>query len=964
MNATNDSSNDDDFVPDHGYGDWPEANEYRGVKRAVLGVILVLVLALGGFFAWRTLVPIDHKARALEFLEVGDYPSAVIELKHVIQQNPDDAERRWQIGNAYLQMDQPNYAMEYLQGAFDRGYRTPNLLLALARTKLLLREYEDALKLYREWSDVDSNEDAASWEVLRGGSLLNLGKHDAAVKAYMQALRLDPTNGEAKWGLAQSGMGVELSGLSSEELDRALSTGLDQPETWLLKAELALSQGNFEESRVAFEKAVELGPYNVYALAGLVRILIATNQLDDAKEPIAVLTQQFPTDPMSAYVRALYANQLQQYELALDSLNIVLSHEPNHAMSILLQGEVQYAMGNVASAKDSLTQFHRMLPDSVLGRKRLAEVLIESGAPDGAVSLLEPLVDQVHRDTEIATLLATAYAKLGDTRRAKAYQALSLKLDSESTGASLALENLNRGDTEEAIEELEQLVSQNPEKMERRIMLAVSQLRVGEFDKALAISGALLAEKPDDPQVQYLHGTALELSNNADSAVAFYERALELDPKFSAADLALARVDLDSGRRGEARQRIEALLTREPDNATAQVWLAQLAMQDGDSKEAIRRFEAARADDKSALQPRLILADIYLRVGDADKALDVSREIVKLAPSHPIGNYLLGNALVQAGNYSEGLVVLALLEQTHPDNLKLKWRIVEAQEQMGDAAAAYETLQRVLTIDKQNERALLKLAMIERNRGNTDAAFELASRLAKAHPTSEMGFLIKGQLLLDSEDYLVASDLLERAFVLNSNAITLSRYYTALARAGETEKAEKVMEEWLEENPTDSVARLALAEQSARDGNPSRAIEEYEWVARREPENVAVLVLLAAAYHDKGDRRDLKTAQKAYEMAPEDLYAKHLYAWLLVETGLSERGAELLREVVNRQPGNPVFGYHLAVALNESGSTEQAKAVLKTLAESELEYDEREQADALMKKLGVEKPAAQGTADE
>lgn len=958
MNPQFKSDDEDELVPDFGFGDWPEVSPNRNSLLVVLAVFLAVILTLGGFFAWTTLMPVDHHARAIEFLEVADYPSAIIELKQVIQQNPYDGEMRWLIGSAYLQIDQPTTAIEYLRGSFDLGYKSPELLLTLARTQLLIKEYEEALKWYRDWSDVESNVQAAAWEVVRGGALLNLGKHESALQAYLEALRLDPSNGEAKWGLSQAGLGVRLSDLPSETIQRALATGLDQPETWLLKGELALSRANFLESRIAFEKAVELAPLNVYALAGLVRVLMASNQLRDATETITVLTQQFPNDPMSAYTRALYASGLQQYDLALDNLNIVLEHQPNHAMGILLLGEVQLALGKTTRAKEILTRFYELLPNNLRGRKKLAEVLIESGELQEAVELLEPLIDETLRDADVATLLATAYSKMGDTRRGRAYQALSLKLDAERATATLALETLDRGDTGQALEDLELLVGQNPDKVEKRIKLAVTNLRLGDFARAREISSALLAQAPDDPKVQYAHATVLEMSSDAASAASHYERALRLDPQFSVALLALARIDLDSGRREAARERIEALLEADPDNTTAQVRLAQLAMHDGDFQSAIRRFEAIRARDKAALQPRLILADIYLQLDDGEKALKVSREVVNLSPNHPVGNYLLGNALVMEGDYEEGLLLLSQLEDTYPDNLKLKWRIVEAQEKLGDLQAASVTLQRVLDLVRENARVLTKLAILERHRGNSDAALELASRLAELHPTSGMGFLIKGQRLLDSGDYLVASDLLERAFVLNNDSVSVSPYYTALALAGETDKAADVMASWLEGNPMDAVARLAVAEVAARNGDYTQAIEGFEWVARHDPNNVAVLIRLASAYREKGDRRDLKTAQKAYELDPQNLAAKHLYGRLMVDAGLSKRGAEILREVVDRQPENPTFRYHLAEALNESGSTEQARQVLQPLAQSQVDYAERAEAEALMKMLGLAAPHA------
>jgi putative PEP-CTERM system TPR-repeat lipoprotein len=952
MRADYNSTDGEDLVPDDGRDDWPEPPSYRGLK-LTLACILVVAVVTGVFLSWDYLVPKDHRARAMEFLAQENYASSVTELKHAIRDNPGDGELRWIMGDTYLRLKQDADATEYMQKAFDLGYRSPDLNLALARSKLQVRDYQGVLKLYQEWSDVDSDIGAAAWEVLRGWSLLNVGTQEEAVAAFQQALRLNPHNGEAKKGLVESGLGANLSGLSEEEIQRALSTGLDQPETWILRGELELSRDNMKDARVAYEGAVELGPDNMYALAGLVRTLIASNRLDDAREPAALLAKNFPADPMSAYVRALYAKQVEEYVQALDALKVVLDYEPDHAMSIFLMGEVYAAMGNPDLALEKFTLFHRLKPDSVLGRRRLAAMLNEGGSPKQAIELLEPLLEQSSVDPEIAAVLASAYTALGDKQRAKGYQSLFFSLGSVTTATRVALKDLNSGDTRQGISKLELLLEHAPEKPETRIMLAVSLLSAGEYDKALAISTDLVAERPEDAQVQYLHGSVLELSGDPITAVQFYESALTLDPTFSMADLALARIEMRSGNREAGRKRIEALLAKGSNNTTGELWLTQMAMRDGNSRDAIARLEKIRSADKKALQPPLILADYYLRQRNADGALRASQEIARMVPDHPVGMHLLANAQLLAGNIDEGLAILEQLEDANPDNLQLKWQILDALEAKGNSEAVYEALQRILAVDQNSSRALVKLAMMERLRGNQDAAMDLADQYTESHSESGMGYLIKGQILMDAQDYRPASDMLGKAYAMDADSITLSRYYTALARAGEFEKAEKAMSDWLIANPNDNIARLAWADELARAGNSARATELYEQAARGEPENVPVLVRLASGYHAMGDRRALKTALKAYELDSEDLYAKHLYGWLLVETGLADRGTQLLQEVVARAPQNVAFRVHLATALADSGLEDEARVALKPLLDAGVQLADVPEASALLQRLSA-----------
>ena len=953
MHAEYNSDDSQDRVPEDGARDWPEPPNYRGLKHALAGIVLAAV-GTGVVLCWNYLVPEDHRAKAMEYLAEENYVGTVAELKHVLRDKPNDGELRWILGETYLKLNQHADAANSMQEAFDLGYRNPDLVLSLARSKLRARNYRDVLSLYDEWSDVGSDIGAADWEILRGQSLLNLGQQKAAVAAFLQALRLDPHNGSAKEGLVKSELGANLAGLTEDELQLVLSTGLDQPETWILQGELELSRGNLKDARISFEEAVKLGPDNLYALTGLVRALIASNQLEDAREPAARLAKQFPDDPMSAYVRALYANQTGEYVEALDALKVVLDYEPDHAMSILLMGEVYSAMGNQELALEYLNLFHRLVPDSALGRRQLAAILNEGGSPKRAVELLLPLLEHAHRDPEIAAILASAYTALGDTQRAKGYQSLFFKLGSIASATRVALKQLNSGDTQEGISKLELLVAHAPEKVETRFMLVVSLLRSGEYDKALTISAALLEERPKDPQVQYLHGSALELSGDPVSAVSFYERALKLDRKFSMADLALARIEMSNGDRETATQRIEALLKKSKNNTTAQLWFTQITMRDGDSAEAIDRLEEIRSANKKTLYPRVLLADLYLLQGNADRALLISNEIVKILPDHPVGLYLLANAQLLAGKFDAGLAILEQLEDSNPDNLQLKWQIVNAQEVKGNSEAVYAALQRILAVDQSSSRALVKLAMMERLRGDQDAAIELADRFTQRHPESGMGYLIKGQILMDNEKYLLASGILEKAFAMNQDSITMSRYYTALTRAGKVGKAKKAMSDWLTANPNDNIARLARADEAAKGGDTARAVEQYEQVALSEPNNVPVLVRLASGYHEMGDRRDLKTAQEAYELDPEDLYAKHLYGWLLVETGLNDRGTQLLQEVVERAPQNVTFRVHLATALADSDLQNDARIILQPLLDADVQLADISGAPALMERLGIE----------
>jgi tetratricopeptide (TPR) repeat protein len=389
------------------YNDWPPANEFRGIKLAIIGLAVLAVLATAGWFVWRSQVPVSYGEQAREYLDEGDYQAAITELKAVIQRYPTDPEMHWLLGSAYLQLNQPRPAMDSLESAFELGYFEQPLLLALAQAYLLDGEYDEALGLVREWSDEAETEEASvQWEILRARTLRKKGKQEPATDAFVKVLQLDPGNLEAKRALAQGRIGPELAAWVGSDIGDALATGRDQAETWLLKGELELSRADYESARASFEKAREMAPGDVYALSGLVRTLLAAQDVDAVAGLVAELEQRFPDDPAGSYVMARYYWESADYERARSALEVVLDHDPYHPMTLLLLGEVQQALGEHEQALRNLGRFHRMQPDNLQGRKKLARAYIENGQPGRAVDLLRALGGAAYTDPEIVELLA------------------------------------------------------------------------------------------------------------------------------------------------------------------------------------------------------------------------------------------------------------------------------------------------------------------------------------------------------------------------------------------------------------------------------------------------------------------------------------------------------------------------------------------------------------------------------
>ena len=97
-----------------------------------------------------------------------------------------------------------------------------------------------------------------------------LAAHALALKALQRpaealayeerATRDFPSSGVAWHNLATTLEALGRSAEAHEAIDHALSLGLDKPETWLVKAHVALSAGDFDAARAAYGKVLERAP--------------------------------------------------------------------------------------------------------------------------------------------------------------------------------------------------------------------------------------------------------------------------------------------------------------------------------------------------------------------------------------------------------------------------------------------------------------------------------------------------------------------------------------------------------------------------------------------------------------------------------------------------------------------------------------------------------------------------------
>jgi putative PEP-CTERM system TPR-repeat lipoprotein len=479
----------------------------------------------------------------------------------------------------------------------------------------------------------------------------------------------------------------------------------------------------------------------------------------------------------------------------------------------------------------------------------------------------------------------------------------------------------------------------------------ISLLAKKEFDKALELARKLIETNPNDPNGYNLQGTAYAGKNDLANARKSFEKALGLQPDYVQALFNLAQLDIQQKDLASARKRYQAILAKDAKNALAMIGMADVEAADKKDQESLAWLKKAKSANPESTTPRLALGTYYLRNKNNGMALS---ELTEALRSHPDDAGLLGLlGQVQLANRQAAVAVATYkkLVSVRPELPAAHYHLAIAQVDNQDFSAAAESLRKAVQLKPDYVEAIDALAKLEIRAGRPAEALKLAKDLQKAAPRSPAGLTLEGDLLLQQKRYADALKAYQGAFALGQSSLLAVKLHVAQNKAGNRKEADAKLQQWLNDHPDDVGAWQYLAGQNLKAGNNKLAIEQYQRVLQKAPDNAMALSDLAILYQREKDPRALTIADRAYQLVPDSATTADTLGWILLEQGKTARGLELIQKAAAQAPRNAQIRYHLAVALAKSGDKGKARKELESLLAGDREFPQREAAQLMLKQL-------------
>ena len=254
---------------------------------------------------------------------------------------------------------------------------------------------------------------------------------------------------------------------------------------------------------------------------------------------------------------------------AIAAFESVLKREPDSPVALLDMAAALEETKQNARAIATLRHGVSAAPKDALLWYQLGGVYSNEG---DAQHGLEALAKCIAADPEFADaqdLMGTLYARLGDSARAEDAFRASLRIWPDSAAAQGNLAHLlaASGKLPEAEYRFARSIKLKPDDAEVRTNYSVTLAGLNRFPEARQQIEAALRLDPKFPDAHNFHGALLAHDGDNNGALAEFLEAVRLKPDYALAHLNAAKIFLNKGERGRAREQLE--LAAKGDDASA-----------------------------------------------------------------------------------------------------------------------------------------------------------------------------------------------------------------------------------------------------------------------------------------------------------------------------------------------------------------------------------------------------------
>jgi len=666
----------------------------------------------------------DHLENNLELAKIlllgkkidpaGDRLDAVLKIN---PQHPEASQLK-----AGILVAQKKYpaAIEILERLIEQGSRSPDAYSLLAAALFTEKEMDRAEETIK--AGIEANPDVISLHTALAGLYINGDRHEEAVKTLQKTISKHPEDVALKVMLANllwnTGRGTEAENI----LNAILSAQPDNMENLEQVVRFYISKNQFMKAERQIKDGIQRQPEHFRLRFLLGKLLEAQNRVSDAFETLQVcLTlSEDPTHPDIILTKNLLAKlHFKQGEIdsAEQYVEQIINHAPDNIPARSLLADIHNIHGKPEEAISQLETIIEKHPQYIPGYISLAKIYELYDDQDKAgMTLVKAL-----RSNSGSTQLLLAYARLlfAMDKFTRAEAILNMLIDADPNDPSIMVQAgdlyLMKEQFHYAAKHYETAISKAPDNPIGYIRLADLHNKKGEIDKSLdyllrgyeispksdrifsnLVKYNIILKKYDDAlmlcreRLKQFPGSAVAYNQfgvvygaqgRFDEAMAAYNQAIKIRPRWSDPRNNLIRLYLSGSERREKEmiRKLRLAYIENPSKSEIYRSLALLYEKSGEydkAKTVYRQVLKNTAFDGTVANNLAYLMIEYpTQDSDLDQAVVIARKALIYNPGNPGIIDTLGWAYYHKGDYNQAIPLLKISHKALPEHPTIDYHL-------------------------------------------------------------------------------------------------------------------------------------------------------------------------------------------------------------------------------------------------------------------------------------------------
>ena len=312
---------------------------------------------------------------------------------------------------------------------------------------------------------------------------------------------------------------------------------------------------------------------------------------------------------------------------------------------------------------------------------------------------------------------------------------------------------------------------------------------------------------------------------------------------------------------------------------------------------------------------------------------------------------ILAKSLVQAKEYDKAVdFIESLNQQAVSGDAELLGTLGIAYLGQNNKEKARQTFTDLLELAPDNSKALAFLTALTVDKDIPQAINFVKAQIAKSETAGH--YLLLGDLLTKNnqlEEALLTYQKVQQLAPEDPQGYILSA--RILSQLGRIDETINQYEELLKSNPDSIAGIMGLATSYEAQGKMAKAKELYVRALELQPDLPAAtnnLAWLLASEEGSDLGEALRLAMQAKQALPDQPQISDTLGWVHYKRNSYSLAVTQFRQALEGRPNDPVFQYHLALALHGNGKKQEAIEYLQKSLASESPFAESKEAAALL----------------